>query len=147
MGEPQLDRGRRALIEQQADNVARRAVAEQLPRRLLVEANAMPLHQRHEILRRVAAKGRAAEMRVVREEPFRNSSGVGKVAAPTARDQNLGAGLGGMLEHQHAPPAAAGGDRAHQPRGAGTKDDHIVVGHADRYSSRSSRGQAPARPG
>ena len=74
------------------------AVAEQLALVLLVEGDAVLLHQRDEVLRRVARQRRAAEVRVVAQEVLvrraRVEVAVGEVAAAAAGDADL---LGDLL--------------------------------------------------
>ena len=113
--DPHIDAARRAFGEQHRDDGARRAVAEQLPERLLVIGDAMALDQRDEIMLRVAVERRLVEMRIGREEPVRRAMQVGEVAAPAARDQDFRADLVGMIEQQDLAAALARGERAHQP--------------------------------
>ena len=86
-----------------------RAVAEQLPQRLLVPGDAVPLDQRDEVVLGVAGQRRFGEMRIGREEAVRRAMQVGEVAAPAAGDQDLLARLVGMVEQQHPAAAPAGG--------------------------------------
>src|SRR5690606_24388542 len=68
---------------------------------------------------------RQREARVAAQEPLGRDAEVGEVAPPAARDADLLAGLGGMVEDQHPPPAPPGldgGEHARRPR---AEDDHI----------------------
>ena len=117
--------GRCAFVEQHAHDLLRRIVAEQLAEFLLVIGDAMALDQRDEIGRRVARQRRLAEMRIRRKEIRRRRAGVGEIAAAAAGHQDLLADPVGMLDHQHAPAAPTGRDRAHQAGGAAA-DDHRI---------------------
>ena len=78
-------------------------------------------------------------MRIGREEIRRRGAGVGEVAAAAAGDQDLLADAVGVLDHQHAPAALAGGDRAHQAGGAAADDQRV-----ERFSHGFARSTAPA---
>ena len=130
------------LRQQQRDDLARAAVAEELAELLLVEAHAVLLDQRDEVGRRVARERRAAEVRVLGEEVLGPRAQVGEVAAPAARDQDLAADLGVALEHEHAAPALAGLDRAHQAGRAAADHDHVEA-----HEPRSARGSGPGQRG
>ena len=54
--------------QQQIDDLLRRSVAEKLAKGLFVPGDAVPLDQSDEVMRRIAAERRNAEMRVGREE-------------------------------------------------------------------------------
>ena len=54
---------------------------------------------------------------------------VGEIAATTTGHQYLLADLVGTLQYKDAPAAIAGGDSAHQARGASAENDHIKVVH------------------
>ncbi len=94
-----------AFVQQHVRDLARAVVAEKLPQLLLVPANAVALHKRQEILRRVAGQGRLAEIRVRREIILRPRAQVGEIAAPAAGDENLRAHPSAPLQHEHRPPA------------------------------------------
>ena len=93
-------------------------VAEQLPQRLLVVRDAVPLHHRDEIPRRVSRQRRFGEVRIRRHEILRRGVPVGEIAASAARDQDLAPNLRVVLQHHHPPPAPPRLDGAHQPGGA-----------------------------
>jgi hypothetical protein len=55
---------------------------------------------------------------------------VSEIAAAAAGDQNLLADSIGTFQNQHAPPALAGLNGAHQARRASSENEHIErVGH------------------
>jgi hypothetical protein len=114
-----------AFGQQHGNDLPRRAVAEELAQRLLVPGDTVLLHQGDEVVLRIARQRRLAEMRIGREEGLGPAVRVGEIAAPAARDQDLLADLLGVIEQQHLAPALAGAQRAHQARGAGTRDDDI----------------------
>src|SRR3546814_3182224 len=78
--QPDFDPGGGAFRQQQVDDLAGRAVAEQLPQGLLVPGDAVAVDQGDEVLRRVAAQRRHAEVRVGRQEIGRRGVQVGEVA-------------------------------------------------------------------
>ncbi len=122
---PHIDANGGAFGQQHGHDLARRAVAKQLPQCLLVPGDAVLLDQGDEIMLGVAAERRLAEMRIGRDEALRPAVAVGEVAAPAARDQDLLADLVGVLEQQPPPPALAGADGAHQTGRTGA--DHRDV--------------------
>ena len=89
VAEPHIDVSRRAFGEQHRDDGARGAVAEQLPERLLVIGDAMPLDQRDEVVLGVAVERRLVEMRIGRDEPLRFAIEIGEVAASASGDQDF----------------------------------------------------------
>jgi hypothetical protein len=91
--QPHLDPTLAAFLHQHRDDLPGRAVAEELPERLLVPGDAVALDQREEIPLGIAAERRLGEMRVLGEEVLRPRPGVGEVAAPAARDEDLLAGF------------------------------------------------------
>ena len=110
----------------------RRAVAEQLSQGFLVPGDAVPLDQRDEILRRVAASAERQKCGL----SDRNRSGavpvLVKLQRPPPEIRIFAPASRRMLQHQHPPPALARGQRAHQARGAGAQDDHVIGGHGVR---------------
>src|SRR6202140_2463645 len=74
----------------------------------------MLLHQRNEILRRVAGKQRLGKMRIAGEKILRPAVEVGEIAAPTARDENLLSQLVCTFEYRDATAALARLNGAHQ---------------------------------
>ena len=68
---PALDAGRRAFGQQHIDDLLAGAVAEQLALVLFVAGDAMALHQRDEVARRVARERRTAEVGVGRQKVLR----------------------------------------------------------------------------
>ena len=125
VADPDVDATIRALAQQHGHDRARGAVAEQLPERLLVIGNAMALDQRDEIVLRVTAKRRAAEVRIAGQKPVGHAVQIGEIAAPAARDQNLGADPVGMIEEEDLAAALAGRQRAHQSGCARAQDNDI----------------------
>src|SRR5688572_477381 len=90
-----VDAALRAFRQQHGNDLARRAIAKQLAECLLVISDAMPLNHRNEISLRVAAQRRSAEIGVAGQKPIRLTAKVGEIAAPAARDENLGSDLVG----------------------------------------------------
>ncbi len=115
VSDPDIDAPLRTFSEQHGHDGAGRSVAEQLAERLLVVGDAMALDQRDEIILGVAGERRPAEVRIAGEKPVGRAMQVGEIAAPAARDQNLGADLVGMVEEEDPAAALAGRQRAHQP--------------------------------
>ena len=132
LAERDADRAPRALVHQHVDDLARRAVAEQLAERLFVPGDAMAVDQVDEILRRVAAQRRHGEMAVGRKVALRHGLEIGEVAAAAARDQDLLSGPVGMIDQQHPAAALPRHRRAHQPGAAGAEDDDIWFRLRDR---------------
>src|SRR5258707_1147349 len=118
----QIDAGGRALRQEHREDLARRSVAEKLAESFLVIANAMALDQRDEIVLRIAAERRLAEMRIGGKKTLRRSFQIREIAAAAARDENLGARLVVVLEQQHATAATPGRHRAHQAGRSGAHD-------------------------
>ncbi len=96
---------------------------------LLVPRDAVALHERDEVLRRVARERRAAEVRVVGQEVGRPRVAVREVAAAAARDADLLAHLRRMVDEQHARTELAGDAGAEEAGGAGTDDDGVEGQH------------------
>ena len=140
------DAGGVAFGQQHGNDLAGRAVAEQLAQRLLVPGDAVPVHQVDEVVLGVARQGRLAEVRIGRQEGLRRRPEIGEVAAPAARDQDLLADRVGMIEHQHAPAALAGAQRAHQPGRATAGDDDVegLPGGAGAHASATLMIQWPS---
>ncbi len=89
--------------------------------------DAVPFHQRDEIVLRVAAQRRLGEMRILREEVARAGTKIGEVAATAARDADLLAGRLRMIEHEHASAARSRMDSAHHARSARAEDDRVEI--------------------
>jgi hypothetical protein len=92
---------------------------------LLVPADAVPLDQSDEVLRRETGQGRAAEVGIAREELCGAGLEVGEVAAAAARDADFFGDPIGVVDQQYACAALTGPGRAEQPGGAGADDDGI----------------------
>src|SRR5258705_98358 len=103
----------------------------------------MALNHRNEILRLVAGERRFAKVRVGGEIVFRSGVEVGKVAAATTGDENLGADAVTTLQHDDGTSALARNDSAHQTGRTGT--DHHHVGHEIRISLAAGKGSDEAR--
>src|SRR3546814_1113570 len=54
---------------------------------------------------------------------------IGEIAATAAGHQDLLADAIGAFDHQHAPPARAGGRCTHQAGGTAADDDHVKMLH------------------
>src|SRR5258706_6894033 len=122
-----IDAPLRALGDEHVDDPLRAVVAEELPERLLVIRDAVALHERDELARRVARQRRAAEIRVARDEVAVRGVDVGEVAAPAARNADLLADLRVVVDEHHAPPALPRSCGRHHSRGAGTDHGDVAV--------------------
>ena len=143
MAGAQVDRSGRTFLEQHRENLARRAVAEELAQRFFVIADTMALDHRDEVALGVAAERGFAEMRIGGEKALGRDLEVGEVAASAAGDQNFRARLRAMLEQQHAPAAPPRAHRAHHPGRAGAQHDDVERFHQRRRRpSRSRSGNA-----
>jgi hypothetical protein len=119
--------------EQQVDDLLARAIAKQLAEGLFVERDAIGIDQFDEVVRGVAGQRREGEARVLADEAVAASLHrgihVGEVAAAAARNADLFARIGGMIEDQHLAAALAGLDGGHHASCAGAEDDRVVVLH------------------
>ena len=114
-----------AFAFQHVDDLLRAVDAEQLAQRSLLVPDAVALHQRNEMLRRVARQCGAAEVRILRQEILRLAMPVGEVAAPAAGDADFLGQLARMLDQQYAAAALPDLRRAHHPGGARADDDGV----------------------
>jgi hypothetical protein len=105
-----------AFLFEHPQDVAGRAITEQLSQSLFVVGNAMLLHQREEIGWRVTSQGGLGKMRIGREEVVRLAADVREIAAAAAGDENLFAQTVGVFENRDPMLALAGLDGAHQAR-------------------------------
>src|SRR3981081_946691 len=80
--------------------------------------NTMLFDQGQKVLRRKSGQSRLAEMRIGRQKVFRPAMQIGEIAPAATGDEDLLAYAVGTFEHRHPPPAFAGFDSAHEPRGA-----------------------------
>ncbi len=87
----------------------------------------MTFDQREEVRRRVAAQRRLGEMGVGREIAVWRGVDVGEIAAAAAGDQDLLAGLVGVIEDEEALTALPGRRRAHEARSASAEDDGVKL--------------------
>lgn len=94
----------------------------------------MFLDQRDEIMLRVSRQCRLAEVRIVREEVRGLAVQVRKIAAATARHQDLLSNLVGALKHDNAAATTGSRDCAHEARGASANNQDIGVDHAGRIA-------------
>ena len=125
--QPDIDRGSGTFVQQHGDDLARRAVAEQLPQGLLVPGDAVLIHQGDKVVLGVAGKRGNAEMWIVGKEPIRLGIQIGEIAASAAADQDLLAGMVRVIEQQHPPPAPARGKGAEQAGGSGAEYNDVEV--------------------
>ncbi len=98
MAEPQINPGSPALCQQHGDDLARRAVAEQLPEGFFVIGDVMLFDQGDEVVLGVAGQGRFAEMRIVGKEAFRCAAQIGEIASPAAGDEDFLSRLIGVVQ-------------------------------------------------
>src|SRR5690606_14884439 len=138
--------GRGAFVQQHAHDQLRGFVAEQLAQLLLVVRDAVAFDQLDEVPRGVARQRGLAEVRVGREVVCRAGTGVGEIAAPAAGHQDLLADLVGVLDHDRAQAAAAGGDGAHEPGGTAADDEDIAIVHRGRRAGQGGEGMLPSAP-
>ena len=103
----------------------RRPIAEQLPQRLFVIRDAVPLDEPDKIRGRVTRQRRFCEVRISRKEVVGPRVQVGKVRAASSRDQDLFPRPPRTFQHRDTTPAAAGFDRSHQACRAGSEDEDI----------------------
>ena len=82
--DPHIDTTLRAFGQQHGDDLARRAIAEQLAECFLVIGDGMALNQRDEVSLRVAAQRRSAEVRVAGQKVVRRAVEIGKITASAA---------------------------------------------------------------
>src|ERR1700757_5079371 len=86
----------------------------------------MFLDESYKICGGVAGERGLCEVRIRGEEIIRGGMHVSEIAAAAAGDQNLLADSIGTFQHQHAPPALAGLNGAHQASSAASKNDDVV---------------------
>jgi len=122
---PPFNAAHRALGAKHFDDLLRAFIAEELAQRFLVPRDAVFLHQRDEVSRRVARERRAAEVGIRRKEIAVGRVQVGEVAASTPRDADLLAHLAVVVDEQHAAGALARSRGAHHARCASA--DHRDV--------------------
>lgn len=101
-------------------------VAEQLPARLLVISDAVFLDQRNEIMLRIAAQRRLAEVRIAGQKVRRCRVQVGEIAAPAAGNADFLGGPPRLLDHSHAATATSRNAGAHQARRASAEDNDVI---------------------
>ncbi|MNT63618.1 hypothetical protein D3C72_2014500 [compost metagenome] len=106
-------------------------VAEQLSQLFLVIGDAVALHQRDEVLRRVLRQRRAAEIRILRHIAVMTGVHIGEVAAPATGNADLLRQLGGVIQQQHAAAALTGGGSTHHAGGAGADHNYVEMHKAN----------------
>ena len=151
--QPDLNPSAGTFGHEHRHDLARRAVAEELPERLFVPGDAVARDQPEEIGRGIARQRRFREMGVLGEKAAGPRAGVGEVAPPPARDQDLLARLLGMVEDQHPRAPLSGRRRRHQARAARPEHDGVEglsprLRHAAGSSAprtRATRRSAPRR--
>ena len=94
---------------------------------LLVPGDMVALHQRQEILRRIARQCRSAEMRVLGEEIGGAGADIGEIAAAPARNADFLRQALGMVDQHHAQTALASDRGTHHASGAGA--EHCYIEH------------------
>ena len=128
-GLPALYTALRAFGQQHLDDVFGRAVAKQLALVLLVVRDAVLVHQRQKVARRVTRQGGAAKARVFAQEVGRRGAGVGEIAASAAGDADFFRDLFAVVYHQHRQAQLAGHAGAKQAGSARAHDDDIEFLH------------------
>ena len=113
---------------QGGEDAAAALVGEDLPEVFFVPGDAARAEPVEYVLRAVAGKGGAREVRVVAVVGVGAGVEVGDVAAAAAGDADFGARFGVVVEQQHAQAAVGGMDGAVGAGGTGADDDG-VVGH------------------
>ena len=114
-----------ALAQEQVEDVLGGAVAEELAEVLLVPGDVVGFNQGEEVLRGVAGERGAGEVGVGGEEVFRAGVEVGEVAAASAGDEDLLAGLVGVVEDEGAASAVGGVHGAEEAGGSGAEDQDV----------------------
>ncbi len=151
-GLPALHAAGLAFGQQHGDDVFGRAVGKQLALVLFMVGDAVPVHERNEVGRRVARQGRAAELRIAAHEVLVGRAhvqvAVGEVAAATARDADLLCHLLRVVQEQHRQATLSGLGRAEQTGRAGADDDGVErEGRGHKNVTRGAKGRPFSRNG
>lgn len=128
--QPQINTRLGQIGAEHGNDLARRAVAEQLPKGFFMPRNARAIYPRNEIMLRIARQGRARETGVFGKETVGPYIQIGEIAPPPARDADFLARCFGMVYQRHAAAPAACLYRAKQAGRACAQDDHIIPRHA-----------------
>ena len=113
---------------QGGEDAAAALVGEDLSEVFFVPGDAARAEPVEDVLRAVAGKGGAREVRVVAVVGVGAGAGVGEVATTAAGNADFCAEVGVVVEQQHAQAAVGGVDGAVGAGGTGADDDG-VVGH------------------
>ncbi len=141
--QPQLDARLFHLGQQHVDDLARRAIAEQLAQGLFMPVDAVALHQGDEIRSAIAAERRNAEMRIGRKKLRRGGMEIGEIASSAAGDPDLLARRLCGFQHQNLAAALTGHSGAHHACRTRTDDDDIEV-HAGLCRSQAQKNRKAA---
>ena len=118
-----------AFLFQHGDDLLRRAIAKELSQRFLMVGNAVLLHQRDEIRRRVACQCGLSKVWVGGDKIFRTAMQIGEIAASAARDQDLLSYAFSPLQYHHAASTLARFNGAHEASCAAAENDYIKIVH------------------
>lgn len=110
---------------EQAYDLLRRAITEELAKRFLVIRNAVLFYQANKVHGGVRRQRGFGEVRISGNEVFRLAMKVGEVAAAAARNQNLFADASGPLEHGNTPSPLPCLNGAHEASRSTTQNDDI----------------------
>ncbi|MNQ15041.1 hypothetical protein D3C85_280030 [compost metagenome] len=114
-----------ALGAQHVDDGFAGVVAEKLSAVLLVPGDAVALHQRQKVLRRIGRQGRPAEMRIVGKKIGGSGADVREVAAASAGNADLLRQALRVVDQHHAQAALTGHRCTHHASGAGAEYGYI----------------------
>ena len=114
------------LVCQHTDDKFGALVTEQLAERLFMPGDPGLIDPLDKVVRGEALQRRGGKARVLAEESMRPASQIGEVAAPAARDQNLLAGFGGVIDDKDAGAGLPGRCGGEEPGPASPKDDRVV---------------------
>ena len=133
LAERGLDAAGLAFGQQHSDDLLRRSVAEQLAERLFVPGDPVPVDQSDEVRRFEPPQGRLGEMRIGRQEIRGRRANVGEIASASARNQDLAARLGRMIEEKD-PASALPRKRGAKHPGRTGADNDCVKGAYGRHA-------------
>lgn len=115
-----------ALLEQHVDDLLGRAIAKQLPQRLLVPCYSIAIDKCDEVIRRVSRQCRTSKVWILRHKVVMRHHTVGEVAATTTGDANLLSSCRITFENSHTLAPRGSMYCAKEPCGACADDDDVV---------------------
>jgi hypothetical protein len=135
-----------ALELKHVEDLAGGVIAEELAQCLFVPLDSVALDKFEEVLRLIESQSRFGEVRIRGDEVSRSAMNIGEVAAASARDEDLAAGLGIVFEEEDSPVALTGGGGAHETGGASAKDDDVEFTRCGRHCIDCRRAGRMSRP-